>query len=505
MGLLDYFRRFMPQTKPSGPHVDIRALSGGRASIDDVGMIPTAQWLILPPANYETNWQLINLQSKDFDQINPAFLLEAMLDLSPEISRAAWDFLRLMNPGYTLSVTRPGSDAEYVEAQAAIESFIDELSDLHGSFDIVLGRMHLSSFMRGALCAELVLDRRGRMPVDLATPDPNSIRFRKRIDTERGEVWQPGQWQENNFVPLDIPTFRYMPIDPLPASPYGRPMAAPALFTAIFLLGVMHDLRRVIQQQGYPRIDLAIDVQQILESAPHLASDTAAFDAWVADLVQQVSTVYSALEPDDAYIHTSNVAVNRPVGAGGQSSLGGIDAIITALERMAARSLKTMPLMLGITDSVGDVQSNRQWEIFVAGIKSIQHYSETILDRLLTLALEAQGIQATVEFRFAEIRDAERLRDAQAEAMEIANEKEKRNQGWQTQDEASEAITGSPAVEDAPTMMQPQPAPEDDEIIQGSTDGMQLNSALLSQVRMARNEVNQALDAVRMNGYHEPV
>lgn len=505
MGLLDYFRRLTIPTKPQVPRVSMRALPGGRASMDSAGMVPNAQWLVVPPSSYETNWQLINLQSKDFDRINPAFLLEAMLDLSPEISRAAWDFLRLMNPGYTLKVTRPGSDAEYVEAQALAEAFIEELADLHGSFDVVLGRMHLAGFMRGALCAELVLDRRGRIPIDFATPDPVSIRFRKRKDDLRGEVWQAGQWQEYDFVPLDIPTFRYVPIDPLPASPYGRPMAAPALFTAIFLLGVMHDLRRVIQQQGYPRIDLSIDVQQLIESAPHLASDTEQFNAWVDALVTQVSSVYSALEPDDAYIHTSNVAVNRPVGAGGTASLGGIDAIITALERMASRALKTMPLMLGITEHTGDIQSNRQWEIFVAGIKSIQHYSEAILDRLFTLALEAQGVQAHVEFRFAEIRDAERLRDAQAEAMEIANEKEKRNQGWQTQDEASEAITGSPAVADAPSIQEPQAGDDDDEIVQGSNDGMQLNAALLAQVRMARSEVNHALDVVRTNGYHEPV
>lgn len=497
MGLLNNILRILGIRKAQ-PLMGIRALPGGRASIDDVGMIPNSQWLIVPPSNYETNWQLINLQSKDFDQINPAYLLEAMMDLSPEISRAGWDFLRLMNPGWTLKVTRPGADDEYTEAQTLIESFIDSLSDEYGSFDIVLGRIHLSAFMRGALCAELVLDRRGRMPTDLATPDPNSIRFRKRKHLERGEVWQPGQWQEHQFVALDMPTFRYVPIDPLPSSPYGRPIAAPALFTAIFLLGVMHDLRRVIQQQGYPRIDLSIDVQQILESAPHLASDTDAFSTWVDSLVTQVSQVYSDLEPDDAYIHTSNIAVNRPVGTD-RGSLGGIEAIITALERMAVRSLKTMPLMLGITENVGDVQSNRQWEIFVAGIKSIQHYSETMLERLLTLALEAQGVQASVEFRFSELRAAERLRDAQAEAMEIANEISKRDQGWQDQDTASEAITGSPAVADAP--QQSVTAPE---IVEGSTDGMQLNMTAMAQIRQAQQTVEQAIETVRTNGYHAP-
>ncbi len=500
MGFFDYIRRFVPPTKPQVPRVDVsqlRALPGGRASLDTSETLSFSSWLVVPPDNYESNWQLLNLSSKDFDQVSPAKLLEVLADLSPEVSRALWDFLRMVNPGYTPKALRPGTTEQDDVAQAALTAFIDQMSDYHGTFDIVIGRIFIGAFLRGALCAELVLDKRGRMPLDIATPDPASVRFRKRTDPERGEVWQAGQWQARRFEPLDIPTFRYVPVDPLPGSPYGRPIAAPALFTSLFLLGMMHDLRRVIQQQGYPRLDLEIDSEQVLKDMPYLASDTTAFNTFVGNLVDQVATVYSALQPDDAYIHTSNIKVNRPVGASGNGNLAGIDAVIVALERMCVRALKTMPLMMGITDNVGDVQSNRQWEIHVAGIKSIQHYAETMLERLFGLALQAQGIQADVQFRFAEIRDAERMRDAQAEAMEIANAISKRDQGWQTQDESSEQITGSAAVADAPSTQTAGPA-----VVNGSTDGMQLNSAAMAQIRMAQKTVQEAIETVRLNGYH---
>lgn len=503
MGLMDYFRQLIPARKTehieAPRQVTIRAPRGGRASLDSADMLPTNNWLLVAPDNYESNWQLINLSSKDFDQLAPAYLLEVLADLSPEVSRALWDFLRLTNPGWDLEALNVGDDKQNEVAQAALMAFIEDMEDYHGSFDIVIGRLFMGAFIRGAFCSELILDLRGRMPLDIATPDPNSIRFRKRKDDERGEVWQPGQWQERNFVPLDIPTFRYVPVDPMPGKPYGRPPAAPALFSTLFLLGMMHDLRRVIQQQGYPRLDISIDLQQILDSAPQLTMDTTTFNEFVSALVTEVETVYSALQPDDAYIHTSNITVNRPVGAADNVSLGGIDAVITALERMSVRALKTMPLMMGITDSIGDVQSNRLWEIHIAGIRSLQHYCETMLERLFVLALQAQGIQARVVFRFAEVRAAERLRDAQTEAMEIANEISKRDQGWITQDEASETITGSPAVSDAL-----QSATSGPGIIQGSTDGMQLNSAALAQIRQAQKTVENAIDFVSTNGYHAP-
>ena len=484
----------------NNPPITIRAkLPSGRASWDSVDSFPSSTWIVAPPANYESNWQLMQLDSRYMECYSPVQLMEMLADLSPEVSRALWDFLRLCNPGWEFKTLRPGSDVEDTRARAALQTYLDTLADLYGSVDVVIGRLFMGPFLRGAIAGEMVLDKRGRMPIDFATPDPASIRFRRRSDTERGQVWQPGQWQNGQFIPLDIPTFRYVPIDPMPSSPYGRPLAAPALFVSLFLLGVLHDLKRVIQQQGYPRLDLSIQTQQILAGNPELGSDADKFNEFLQSLVADVERAYSQLQPDEAYIHTDTIQVNRPVGAVDASSLGGVNAVIVALERMAVRALKTMPLMFGITESVGDVQSNRQYEVFAAGIKSIQHYTETMLERLFGLALEAQGIQAKVEFRFAELRAAEELRDSQTEAMKIANAKSKYEQGWISQDEASEAITGHKAAEEEPRRIAPPPA-----IVQDNGDGQeQVNRAYwIDELRAARVEVAGAMERVSTNGYH---
>lgn len=476
------------------PVVNLRALPGGRVSQDTQDAFPAAAWLIQAPNDYESNWQLMNLSAKSFEQIEPSRLLEMLTDLSPEVSRALWDFLRMCNPGYTAIANRPGTEEQDKRAQAALDAFLASLSDLYGSADVVIGRLFMGAFMRGGLCGELVLDERGRKPLDLATPDPNSIRFRQRVDPWRGVVWEPGQWQGGKFVSLNRATFRYMPIDPMFGTPYGRPMAAPALFTTLFLLGLLHDLKRVIQQQGYPRLDLSIDTKMLLDSAPQILSSAEAFNGFVTSIVRDVEQAYSALQPDDAYIHTDIVKVNKPVGVTDGGSLAGIDAVITALERMAVRALKTMPLMMGITESTGDVQSNRQYEVFAAGIKSVQHYAENMLERLLGLALEAQGIQASVTFRFAELRSSEELRDAQTEAMKIANAKTKYQAGWISQDQASTEVTGSPSVSPAPLAQAAPPAQPG--IVQGSTDGMQLNSQWVTELREGKALVKEALKAM---------
>lgn len=503
MGLLDNIRKlFTSPTAP--PSLHMRAIPGGRASMDSPDAFAGASWLLRPPTDFDTNWQLMQLEARTLDRLSPATIMDMMTDLSPEVSRALWDFLRLCNPGWEFEALRPGSEVQDKRAMDAIWAFMAELDDLHGSSDVMFGRLFMGPFVRGAFCAELVLDKRGRMPIDIATPDPGGIRFRQRSDPERGQVWQPGQWQGTEFVPLDRPTFRYIPVDPAPGVPYGRALANPALFTAVFLIGTLHDLKRVIQQQGYPRLDLVIDTQRLAETAPQLVADATAFNAYVSDVVSMVATAYSALKPDDAYIHTDQVTVNSSVGAVTQSSLAGIDGIIKALERMCVRALKTMPLMLALGEGSTEGEANRQWEIYAAGIKSIQHYAEALMERLLTLALEAQGIQSDITFRFAELRAAELLRDAQTEAMQIANAKAKYEQGWYSQDEASEEVTGHAA--DAP---EPRTAAGGNaDIVQDNGDGQeQLNgqanrAAVLDELRAARADVAAAMQRVSVNGYH---
>lgn len=495
---------FTPKRQPITLHM--RALPSGRASRDSEDSFPFRTWVIAPPPDYEHNWQLLRLDSQYLDRLSPARLMEVLADFSPEVSRALWDFLRMCNPGWEYTAKKPGSDTEDKRARDATEAFIKLLADEHGSFDVLVGRLFMGPFLRGAFCAELVLDRRGRLPIDLATPDPGSIRFRRRDDEVRGEVWQPGQWQQN-FVPLDIPTFRYLPVDPFPSSPYGRPLAAPALSTALFLLGMLHDLRRVIQQQGYPRLDIAIQLEKIAAAMPQLGADPAAFDAYVNSLVKSVQDAYSQLDPDDAYIHSDTVVVNKPVGAVDASSLGAIDGIIKGLERMLVRALKSMPLMMGLQETTTESQANRTWEIYAASIKSIQHYCEALLDRLLTLALEAQGIQAVVEFRFAELRAAEMLRDAQTEAMQIANESAKYAAGWTSQDESSEAITGHPADAPEPRSVtiareQAEQMQQDDGDGEERLDQNSDRTGYIAEIRQALAEVNVAMERISYNGYH---
>lgn len=377
--------------------------------------------LFQTPTDDETEWRNLSLDSQSLDRMAPADLLNRLANLSPDLSRALWDFLRMTNPGH--KVVCYGADGKAMDkrAQASVDAFVSRLNARYGSIDVVIHRLFLNAFLRGGFFAEVVFGSGGQA-IDIATPDSRYLYFERDLDPDYGLIWRPFQWQAGIKRYLDVPTVRYVPVDPLPGSPYGRAPAQPALFTILFTMGLLRDLRRVVAQQGYPRLDIAMDLDQLLKKMPQEAkASIKEQDVWLRDMQTQISQHYACLQPEDAYIHTSDITMNRPLGTVDSSSLGAVDGLIAALDRMAVRALKSMPLLFGISDGVSEANANRQWEVHIAGLKALQHLAEGLLAYFCTLALQAEGLQATAEWRFSEVRASEELRDAQTENQKLRN------------------------------------------------------------------------------------
>lgn len=426
-------------------------LPAGRASSDyQIPLGGGSGWIVTAPLDHESFWRIHDLDTNHLDSVDPKDLLDMLADLSPEVSRAWWDFLRLCNPGYEYKAFEIGGETENLQAKAHIDDFFARLRDTYGSVDVVLNRFFSGAFLRGAFCSELVLDADARESIDLVAPEPFSIRFRRRTDALRGEVWQPGQWQGSDFVPLDIPTFRYLPVDPAPANPYGRPLAAPALFTSLFLLSLMHDIKRVVMQQGYRRLDISLNMEAAMDAYSFDNQGYNNLGEYVQAAIASVKSVYRTLQPDDAFFHTDIFELKDPVGAVDADSISAIDTIIHRLERMATRALKSNGLVMGTDASTNETDSNRRWEIHAAGVKSLQHLCESMMESQLTTSCRANGIQARIQFRFAELRASEMFRDAQTQAIIIQNARNEYEAGFTSQDEAAEKTVGHKADKPEP-------------------------------------------------------
>lgn len=405
----------------SGTVAVSRGSDGGRLTLDRPDLAMAAGWAVLPVPDADLDWRLEHLDGWGFGRRSPAELLELLADASPDVSRALWDLLRFCNPGWDYTATRPGSQTQDKRAQANLDLILEALKSTYGTADIVFGKLFFGAFLRGAFFGELVLDPSG-LAVDVATPDPKSVRFESVMDPVRGQIWRPFQWQQANKIYLDIPTIRYVPVDPAPGSPYGRPLATPAIFVTLFALGLLHDLRRVVAQQGYPRLDITVSLEAIKKALPAaLQGDMKKLQEVSDSLCQQIAAHYSTLKPDDAYVHNDAIIMNKPQGTVDTSSLGAIDGLVKYLEKLSIRALKVTPLAFGVSEGLSEASANRLAEGQAASYRSLQHLCESLLEYLFELGLQSMGTPASVSFKFAEIRKAEELRDQQTLSLKLHN------------------------------------------------------------------------------------
>lgn len=365
------------------------------------------------PEQPDQSWQLLNLDEQSLSQLSSQKLLELLVNLSPEVNLALWHFLRFCNPGYSIVANKKS-------AQKVIDNFLGRLDIMYGSVDILLSKIFTGVFLRGAIFLELVLNREATEATDLAILDPSGARFREIYTEERGEIWELGQYQDGDWVSFeDDDTIIYASLDPEVDGYYGRSLISSSLFAAVFLLGLLHDLRRVINQQGYPRLDISIDIEKLAQSMPLDSRDNPEkLESWITRTIEEISSYYTNLQPDDAFVHTDAVSVNSTSATA--ASLQGLETIIRFVERMLIRSLKSSPILMGSNESVTETHADRQWEIHMAGIRSVQERLRKVLTRLLKIVLQVSGLQSEIEIVFDELDGSEALRRAIAE-REITN------------------------------------------------------------------------------------
>lgn len=201
---------------PAGqnPLIQEQPLPAGRTSIDKASdaFVTPSSLTIVEPTDDESFWRLGDLDTQTLGQSTPQELLDMLSNLSPEIGLAIWQFNRMCNPGYTVKVYELGGQKVINDAGTQdLAFFLDYLRKLYGSFDVVLGRFFIGAFLRGAICGELVLDGSATEAVDLAAPDPFSVKFKRGFDPLRGLIWLPGQQKGTDFVDLNIPTYGWHP------------------------------------------------------------------------------------------------------------------------------------------------------------------------------------------------------------------------------------------------------------------------------------------------------
>jgi hypothetical protein len=415
----------------------------------------------------------LGLDERSLTGSNIEDLMDTFMDAHPDVSFAIWNFLRLAVGDFTVKVYKIGSGKKEQDeaAEEALQILLQRLElpnverfEMSRSIRKVITQLTQAVVTRGAGALELVLTPGNDDVAFFALVDPATVEF--RYEQER---FVP--YQDDGKVSLDIPTFLYEGLDEKIDNPYGRGPLLGAIGMIMFQLQVLNDLKAVIHNQGYPRLDIKIVEEVLLKRMPiAIRNNEKAKSKWLNDKLSEIITMYNNLEPDDTFVHYDSMEIGTVGGGKGGGAMIDPEKIFSVIDSLIMAGLKTVSTILGRRTS-GNTESFAKLEIklYMKGVEAIQEVVERIMSRALTLALNIQGKQGFVEFRFKAVEIRTELEQAQFEQIHLMNQQFKRDQGWIDQTEAAMNAVGHAPVSETPIVNET-PTNKDGGTPQGSKD-----------------------------------
>jgi hypothetical protein len=248
--------------------------------------------------------------------------------------------------------------------------------------------------------------------------------------------------QDNDKVVLDIPTFVYEGIDEKVDDPYGRSPIYSALSMVLFQLQVLNDIKAVVHNQGYPRLDLVVIEEVLLRRMPiSIRNNEEKKEKWMNDRLNDIVNMYNQLNPDDVFVHYDSLKIGEAGGKGG--ALIDPEKLMHVIDNLIQSGVKTLSTLLG-RRGAGQTESYAKVEIklYMAGLSGIQRYISSFMEKMLTLYLNMKGKQGIVEFRFNPVEIRSELEQEQFKATRLNNIAVMYDRGWISQEEAAQMAVG---------------------------------------------------------------
>lgn len=324
--------------------------------------------------------------------------LDFLRRTTPDISMALWNFVRLANQGHEMKFNDlNGKRMESVEKQwRKFASRVNQVSNagLDGLIDV----LHYSAYMRCAQGLEVEVNADRTDIVDVYPVIPQTIMW--ELEKRNGrEVWIPYQQQMAKKVSLEPgkANFFWVPTDPDIDDPRGNLVMSSVLQSIDFQMQIMQDLQAVLHRQGWPRNDISIDLERMVNSMPPSVRNgtEGKRQEWLMNRFNEIRNAMDSLNPDSDYLHFDDITINMNQGANAARSLD-----VRAIDELVSIQVLNGAKQMGIlTNRVGGLGQTESWgsitfKIFTDGILSIQRGSKRLMEEVARLWLRVHGVQA---------------------------------------------------------------------------------------------------------------
>lgn len=388
MALLDNFNILLPKAKgKAGGQAITTTFRQGNPVVATPGYTNHVDDLFNSRIADDSRTLLNNLFRHDPDVSSAVFAFSAISASSP-ITLKAYDLEGQLDPdGMVLGnkiMDKLFNVYDYTlgyNSKTSLKQFLDDC--------------RYSTLLRGAVGFELVLDK---------TYAPDRLRLVDMATIEWNEA-KPGEYKPyqkpaggGDLIKLDIPTFFTSAFHQNPTDIYAYSPFVSVINTVAARTSIINELYRIMQVTGYPRLDVTVMEDLIMQHAPaNLRNDPEARQKYVDAQLQSIRSTFANIRSDQAFIHTNGIDTkminDKNPGAAIQ-----IKEVIDTLDAQNQAALKTMPSVVGKGTNANTASTESR--LFAMNCDSLNGTIAAPLSEALTLAARIAGFQGRIELTF---------------------------------------------------------------------------------------------------------
>ena len=339
----------------------------------------------------DSDWKLQSINDADIAKKSASEILDILADASPDLSRALYDMHQNIVTEWTWT-TNENDEAGNKILQNAAYQMEHQLGE---SIGVKIGKLVDAAFLKGALYAENIFHNEEF--VDIVILDPFNVRFRRAENEERGQYWQIGQDRgSDGFEPLNSTYVRYVPLIPRTEKPYGRPIAASAIYPIVFLLGMMKAVRQSIHIQAFPNRVYKINRKHLADAKYTPEQINKIIDDLRPRIIDQAKRSHLGTQFIEGGEFEAEI-----IGGINNMSYQGVEMLENILERMIIRGLKQFPINFAITEgsALSSGNADQQLEQFSNAIDSFMRRIENLFSIYGTQILNNYDRASTATFQ----------------------------------------------------------------------------------------------------------
>lgn len=332
-------------------------------------------------------------------------LLKAMFKGDPDVSAAVGSWMTLSDTEMSVLVydidgqIDEAATSEVPKLLRALTTPADYLNGFTFKPGMALLRqeMRYMLMLRGAIGNELVFNK-DLVPTHLQHVDMASIEW---FEKEPGS-YKPRQKVQgkNDGVVLDIPSFFVSYHRRDPTTMYATSDFVSVINTAAARTQVINDLYRIMQITGFPRIDIKVLEETLIENAPEtVKKDPKLLREWASDRLNDVATTFAELRSDQSFVHMDSIEASILNDKNPGAALN-ISEVIEVLNAQNQAALKTMATVIG-RGSGSATASSVEARIAAMNADQLNVPVADQLSQVVTFLINVYGIQGFAEVSFA--------------------------------------------------------------------------------------------------------